>query len=193
MARTDKKSKSVYAPGPKDQAVERHTLAVLVNNEPGVLARVVGLFSGRGYNIDSLTVTEINHARHLSRITVVCSGTPHVIEQIIAQLERLVPVLKVNDLTSHGDCFFRELALVRVRACTEKEIEKTGALQKFDAHVLEIGDGFSILEATGAAEDIDKFIEAIEPLQIINVARTGVAGIARTKKSLEEQLDKKAP
>lgn len=188
MARTDKKSKSVYAPGPRNQAVETHTIAVLVNNEPGVLARVVGLFSGRGYNIDSLTVTEINHARHLSRITVVCSGTPRVIEQIITQLERLVPVLKVNDLTTHGNCFFRELALVRLKPCTQKDIEKTGALKKFDAHVLENAKDFCILEASGTSEDIDNFIKAIEPLKIINVARTGVAGIARTPKSLEEQL-----
>lgn len=188
MARPDKKSKSVYAPAPKDQKVGRHTLAVLVNNEPGVLARVVGLFSGRGYNIDSLTVTEVNHARHLSRITVVCSGTPHVIEQIITQLERLVPVLMVNDLTLHGDCIFRELALVRVKACTEKQIEKTGVLKKFDAHILDNTKDFCIFEATGTSEDTDKFVEAIAPLGIINIARTGIAGIARTKKSLEEKL-----
>lgn len=103
--------------------IERHTMAVLVDNEAGVLARVIGLFAGRGYNIESLTVAEVNHAEGLSRITVVTRGTPPVIEQIKAQLERLIPVHKVSDLTVDGPAVERELALVKVAATGDPRVE----------------------------------------------------------------------
>src|SRR6201993_604867 len=107
----------------KNTAVERHTLSILVDNEPGVLARVIGLFSGRGYNIDSLTVSETEHEKHLSRITIVTAGTPMVIDQIKHQLERLLPVHKVVDLTVTGRAIERELAMIKVRGGGEKRVE----------------------------------------------------------------------
>src|SRR5471032_960569 len=109
---------------------ETHTLCVLVDNEPGVLARVIGLFSGRGYNIDSLTVSETEHQKHLSRITIVTRGTPMVIEQIKNQLDRLVPVHRVVDLTLAGPAIERELAMVKVRSKGEPRME---ALRLADA------------------------------------------------------------
>ena len=118
-----KKGKSVYAPPPKRKARELHTIALLVSNEPGVLARVIGLFSGRGYNIESLTVTETEHEAQVSRITIITKGTPMVINQIKAQLERMVPIHTVNDLTVSGASLERELALVKVAGKGEKRVE----------------------------------------------------------------------
>src|SRR5579862_1561236 len=117
--------------------IERHTIAVLVNNEPGILARVVGLFSGRGYNIDSLTVAEIDRANNLSRITIVTTGTPMIIEQIKAQLSRLVPVHKVHDLTAEGPHVEREMALVKVVGKGEARIESLRLADIFRAQVID--------------------------------------------------------
>ncbi|WP_069299997.1 acetolactate synthase small subunit [Neptunicoccus sediminis] len=159
--------------------IETHTLAVLVDNEAGVLARVIGLFSGRGYNIESLTVAETDHAGHLSRITVVTTGTPQVIEQIKAQLGRLVPVHEVHDLTVEGPSVERELALIKVNGVGEKRVEAMRTSEVFRANVVDSTLESFVFEITGAPEKIDAFVEMMRPLGLVEVARTGVAAIMR--------------
>ena len=158
---------------------ERHTLSVLVDNEPGVLARVIGLFSGRGYNIDSLTVSETEHAKHLSRITVVTNGTPMVIEQIKNQLERLVPVHSVHDLTVKGPSIERELAMVKVRGKGENRVEALRLADAFRARVIDAGTESFIFEITGASDKIESFINLMLPLGLVEVSRTGAVAIGR--------------
>jgi len=158
---------------------ERHTLAVIVDNEAGVLARVIGLFSGRGYNIESLTVAEIDHSGHLSRITIVTTGTPQVIEQIKAQLGRIVPVHKVNDLTVEGPSVDRELALFKVEGSGEKRVEALRLADIFRANVVDSTLTSFVFEITGAPEKIDAFAELMRPLGLLEVARTGVAALSR--------------
>ncbi|WP_298917928.1 acetolactate synthase small subunit [uncultured Roseobacter sp.] len=159
--------------------VERHTLAVLVENEPGVLARVIGLFSGRGYNIDSLTVAEVDHTGHLSRITIVTSGTPQVIEQIKAQLGRIVSVHDVHDLTVEGASVERELAMFKVSGTGEKRVEALRLADIFRASVVDSTLESFIFEITGAPDKIDAFAELMRPLGLTDVARTGVAALSR--------------
>ncbi len=158
---------------------ERHTLSVLVDNEPGVLARVIGLFSGRGYNIDSLTVSETEHEKHLSRITIVTTGTPMVIEQIRHQLERLVQVQRVVDLTESGPAIERELAMVKVRGKGENRVEALRLADAFRARVIDAGTESFIFEITGASEKIESFINLMLPLGLVEVSRTGVVAISR--------------
>ena len=158
---------------------EQHTLSVLVDNEPGVLARVIGLFSGRGYNIDSLTVTETEHEKHLSRITIITTGTPMVIEQIIAQLERLVPVHSVSDLTVSGTSLERELALVKVAGKGDKRVEALRLAEAFRASVVDASTEHFVFEVTGRTSKLEQFITLMGPLGLQNVARTGVAAIGR--------------
>lgn len=179
-----KRSRSVYAPGPKEVVIESHTFAVLVENEPGVLARVIGLFSGRGYNIDSLTVAETDHDASLSRITIVCSGTPQVIEQIRTQLERLVPVRSVKDLTTHSPFVDRELALVKVVGEGEKRIEALRVADIFRARVVDSTLESFVFEVTGTTEKIEAFLDLMRPLGLIDASRTGVAAISRGKDSI---------
>lgn len=178
-AKDKKASKSVYAPSTVTEKIESHTLAVLVNNEPGVLARVIGLFAGRGYNIESLTVAETNHTEHLSRITLVCSGTPAVIEQIKSQLRRLVPVLEVSDLTIESPFVERELALVKVVCTGEKRIEALRSADIFRARAVDSTLESFVFEITGTQEKINAFIELMKPLGLVDVSRTGIAAIAR--------------
>jgi acetolactate synthase-1/3 small subunit len=159
--------------------IERHTIAVLVDNEPGILARVVGLFSGRGYNIDSLTVAEVDRGNNLSRITVVTSGTRMIIEQIKAQLSRLVPVRKVHDLTDEGPCVERELALIKVAGTGEPRIESLRLADVFRARVVDSTTESFVFELTGGAEKVNAFIALMEPLGLVEVSRTGAAAIAR--------------
>ena len=159
--------------------IERHTLTVLVDNEAGVLARVVGLFSGRGYNIDSLTVSETEHAKHLSRITIVTSGTPMVIEQIKNQLDRLVPVHRVNDLTTSGPSLERELAMVKVRGKGDHRVEALRLADAFRARVIDATTGSFVFEITGKSDKIDQFVELMLPLGLVEVSRTGVVAIGR--------------
>jgi acetolactate synthase-1/3 small subunit len=159
--------------------IERHTIAVLVDNEPGILARVVGLFSGRGYNIDSLTVAEVDRANSLSRITVVTSGTRMIIEQIKAQLSRLVPVRKVHDLTDEGPFVEREMALFKVVGKGEHRIEALRLADIFRARVIDSTIESFIFEMTGAADKLNAFIELMEPLGLVEVSRTGAVAIAR--------------
>ena len=160
-------------------AAETHTLAVIVDNEPGVLARVIGLISGRGYNIASLTVSETQHEKHVSRITIVTSGTPSVIEQIRHQLERMVPVHSVADLTASGQSLNRELAMVKVAGSGEKRVEALRLADAFRARVIDAGTTSFIFEITGKSDKVDQFISLMVPLGLVEVARTGVAGISR--------------
>ena len=159
--------------------VETHTLAVLVENEPGVLARVIGLFSGRGYNIESLTVAEVDHSGHRSRITIVTSGTPQVINQIKMQLERMVPVHEVQDLTVEGPFVSRELALIKVIAKGEHRVEALRIAEIFRANVVDSTLQSFVFEITGTPEKVDAFCELMRPLGEVRLARTGVAAIAR--------------
>ncbi len=159
--------------------IERHTLALLVENEPGVLARVIGLFSGRGYNIDSLTVAEVDHTGHLSRITIVTSGTPQVIEQIKAQLGRIVPVHDVHDLTVEGASVERELAMFKVVGTGDKRVEALRLADIFRASVVDSTLESFVFEITGAPEKIDAFADLMRPLGLSDVARTGVAALSR--------------
>jgi len=158
---------------------ERHTISVLVDNESGVLARVIGLFAGRGYNIESLTVAEVNVSEHLSRITVVTSGTPMIIEQIKNQLRRLVPVRKVTDLTVEGESLEREMALVKVQGVGEKRVEALRIADIFRARVIDATIESFVFEMTGSTEKLNAFINLMQPLGLIDVSRTGVVAIAR--------------
>lgn len=174
-------SKSVYGPGPKEESVESHTLTILVDDEPGVLARVIGLFSGRGYNIDSLTVAAVDHTKNLSRITIVCTGTPLVIEQIKNHLTKLVPVHGVYDLTLEGAFVSRELCLIKVCSTGNKRIEALRTADIFRARVVDSTLESFIFEVTGGTEKVDAFIELMRPLGMVNVSRTGVAAMIRGK------------
>ncbi|MEN8721811.1 MAG: acetolactate synthase small subunit [Alphaproteobacteria bacterium] len=159
--------------------IERHTMAVLVDNESGVLARVIGLFAGRGYNIESLTVAEVDDDAHQSRITIVTEGTPQVIAQIKAQLDRLVPVHKVHDLTVEGPSVERELALVKVVAKGDRRVEALRISDVFRARAIDSTLESFVFEITGASAKIDAFINLMRPLGLSDVSRTGVAAIAR--------------
>src|SRR3954465_15026696 len=169
---------------PASQDVESHTLSVIVDNEPGVLARVIGLFSGRGYNIDSLTVSETEHEKHLSRITIATSGTPMVIEQIKNQLDRLVPVHKVSDLTEEGAHLERELALVKVRGTGNKRVESLRIADIFRARVVDSTIESFVFEMTGSSAKLNAFINLMQPLGLVDVSRTGVVAIARGPEAL---------
>ena len=172
-------STSHYPAAPTAQRAETHTLSVLVDNEPGVLARVIGLFSGRGYNIESLTVSETEHRQHLSLITIVTTGTPMVIEQIKNQLDRLVPVHHVVDMTLAGNAIERELAMVKVKGKGENRVEALRLADAFRARVIDATTESFVFEITGATDKIEQFIALMLPLGRIEVARTGIAAIMR--------------
>jgi len=152
---------------------------VLVDNEPGVLARVVGLFSARGYNIESLTVAEIDTVSHASRITIVTSGTPLILEQIRAQLERMVSIRAVHDVSSDPLGLERELALFKVRGSGEARAEALRLADIFRARVVDTTHESFVFELTGASSKIDKFIGLMAPLGLVEVSRTGVLSINR--------------
>lgn len=165
---------------PEGQTPEiRTTLAVIVDNEPGVLARVVGLFSARGYNIESLTVAETDHSRHTSRITVVTKGTPQVLEQIRAQLDRLVPVHRVVDFLGDDSAVRRELALIKVAGEGDQRVEALRLADAFKARVLDATLSSFVFELTGAPKKLDDFIDLMRPLGLVEVSRTGIAAIRR--------------
>ena len=159
--------------------IERHTIALLVDNEPGVLARVIGLFSGRGYNIESLTVAEVDRQKSLSRITVVTTGTRMIIEQIKAQLSRLVPVHKIRDLTDEGPFVEREMALIKVAGQGEARIESLRLADLFRARVVDSTTESFVFEMTGSSEKLNAFITLMEPLGLVEISRTGAAAISR--------------
>lgn len=163
-------------------AESRHTLAVLVDNEFGLLARVIGLFSGRGYNIESLTVAEVDHEKNLSRITIVTSGSEAVIEQIKRQLDRMVPVHNVTDLTVEGPHIERELALVTVKGTGKQRLETLKIAEAFHARTVFAAAESFIFEVTGTSEEVDEFIDCMRPLGMTEMVRSGVVAIARSKK-----------
>ncbi len=164
---------------PHAESEEKHTLAILVDNEAGVLARVIGLFSGRGYNIESLTVAEVDHEGHRSRITVVTKGTPSVIDQIEAQLGRIVPVHEVHDLTMDGPSVERELALIKVQGAGDKRVEALRMADIFRANVVDSTLDSFVFEVTGTPEKVDAFTDLMRPLGLVEIARTGVAALSR--------------
>lgn len=170
---------SHYPNAPIAQPIARHTLAVIVDNEPGVLARIAGLFSGRGYNIESLTVSETEHEKHLSRITVVTSGTAAVIDQIKAHLDRLVPVHRVVDLTLQGEALERELALVKVVGKGEHRVEAMRLAAAFGARTLDASLTSFVFELTGTTEEIERFIKLMTAVGLTEVSRTGIAAMSR--------------
>lgn len=169
---------------PKGGETARHTISVVVDNEAGALARVIGLFSGRGYNIESLTVAEVTQDNTVSRITVVTSGTPMVIEQIKAQLERLIPVQRVVDLTVEGPAVEREMALVKVRGTGETRVEALRIADIFRARVVDTSTQSFIFEITGPTDKIEAFIDLMDPIGLVEISRTGVAAIARGAEAL---------
>jgi acetolactate synthase-1/3 small subunit len=170
---------SAYFMEERHDRTERHTLSILVDNEPGVLARVIGLFSGRGYNIESLTVSETEHAAHLSRITIVTTGTPMVLTQIKHQLERLVPVHSVTDLTADGQPLERELALVKVAGRGEARVEALRLAEAFRATVIDATTDHFVFEVTGRTSKIEQFLAIMTPLGLVQVCRTGIAAVSR--------------
>ncbi len=161
------------------EAIEKHTISVLVDNEPGVLARVIGLFSGRGYNIESLTVAETDAAQKVSRMTIVTSGTRMIIEQIKNQLGRLVPVHRVRDLTDEGPHIERELALIKVSGSGERRIEALRLADIFKARVVDATLSSFVFEMTGTVEELDSFIDLMGQLGLVEVSRTGVAAMSK--------------
>ncbi len=159
--------------------IERHTLSVLVDNEPGILARIAGLFSARGFNIDSLTVSETEHEKGLSRITVVTVASPKVLTQIKLQLERLIPVHKVHDLTAEGKALERELALVKVAGTGDNRVETLRLAEAFRAQVVDASIESFVFEITGKPSKIEQFISLMVPLGLVEVVRTGLVAISR--------------
>lgn len=170
----------------ESEELQFHTMSILVDNEPGVLARVVGLFSGRGYNIASLTVSEVDLVENLSRITIVTSGTLMIIEQIKAQLNRLIPVHEVNDLTMEGAHVERELALVKVVGTGDVRVESLRIADIFRARVVDSTHASFVFEIVGDTGKLDAFINLMKMLGLKNVSRTGVAAIARGSNSKEK-------
>ena len=180
-------SKSVYAPGQDQGDIRTHTLSILVDNEPAVLARVIGLFSGRGYNIDSLTVAETDHDNSLSRITIVTSGTEIVIDLIRAQLENIVPVRSVHDLTLFGAHISRELALVKIVGSIEDHDKAKDVAAQFDGRIVDETSESCVFEVKGDSKEVDDFIEAMRPLGLLDVSRSGVAAISLGTKKIGDE------
>jgi acetolactate synthase-1/3 small subunit len=176
---------STHYPDPtRIEPVNRHTLAVVVDNEPGVLARIAGLFSGRGYNIESLTVTETEHEAHISRITIVTAGTNSIIEQIKSQLGRLVPVHRVVDLTLSGEAVEREMCLVKVVGKGEHRVEAMRLASAFGARTLDATLTSFIYELTGTTDEVERFIALMTAVGLVEVSRTGIAAMARGAEGL---------
>jgi acetolactate synthase I/III small subunit len=176
---------SAYFIDTKKQDINAHTLAVVAENQPGVLARIIGLFAGRGYNIDSLTVSETEHEKHVSRFTIVTSGTEKVVAQIKAQLERMVLVHSVADLTVQGNFLARELAMVKVVGHGDKRVEALRLADAFRARVVDASTDSFVFELTGKPDKIDQFISLMVPLGLVEVARTGVAAISRGPEAMK--------
>jgi acetolactate synthase-1/3 small subunit len=168
----------------RTETAERHTLSVTVANEPGILARIAGLFAGRGYNIESLTVADVTEDEAISRITVVTKAAPTTIEQIIAQLDRLPSVVRVLDLTAQGPHVERELALVKVAGSGDHRIEALRLAEVYRARVVDATISSFVFEVTGGTDKIDKFLELMREVGLVEVARTGIAAIARGRDAI---------
>lgn len=169
---------SVYGDGPGATSLERHTLSVLVDNEPGVLSRIIGLFSGRGYNIESLTVSEVSRKLNQSRMTIVAVGTSSVIAQIINQLDRLVPVHKVTDLTVLGPHVERDLALIKIASTKENLLKAYEIANEYGAIVTDKTDESYVFQFVDTPERVDEFLDAVTPLGMQNISRTGAAAMS---------------
>lgn len=167
--------------------ISSHTISVLVDNDPGVLARVIEMFSGRGYNIESLTVAEVDEVQELSRITIVTSGNEYVIAQIKAQLGRIIPVHSVMDLTDEGAAVERELALIKVQGVGEKRAEALRLADIFRVRVLDATANSFIFEATGTTEKVNAFINLMRGLGLVDISRTGIAAISRGSEPMEKE------
>jgi acetolactate synthase-1/3 small subunit len=167
----------------RQEQAERHTLAVVVDNEPGILARIAGLFTARGYNIESLTVSDVSADKAVSRLTIVTAASAHVMEQIIAQLDRLVPVHSVTDLTAMGPHVERELALVKVAGTGDHRIEALRLADIYRARVLDATTGSFVFEVTGGRAKIDTFVGLMAEVGLVEVARTGIVAIARGREA----------
>jgi acetolactate synthase-1/3 small subunit len=165
----------------KTEAEQRHTLAIMVDNEPGILARIAGLFTARGYNIESLTVSDVTADHAVSRITIVTTASDQTMEQILAQLDRLIPVHSVTDLTTLGPHVERELALVKVAGVGDHRIEALRLADVYRARVVDATTSSFVFEVTGGREKIDTFITLMREVGLIEVARTGIVAIARGK------------
>ena len=176
---TQANPQSVYPVTAKSEKIGERIIAVIVDNEPGVLGRVVGLISARGYNIESLTVAETDVEKHRSRITIVTSGTPSKIEQIKLQLARLVPVRRVIDVTQETDALERELALVKVRSSGEQRVEAMRLADIFRARALDTTHTSFVFEVTGPRDKINAFVDLMRPLGLVEISRTGVLSIRR--------------
>jgi len=163
----------------KHEAAERHVLTILVDNEAGILAKIAGLFTARGYNIDSLTVADISDNHAVSRITIVTHGPPAVIDQIHAQLERLIPVHKVIDLTEMGPHVERELALIKVAGTGDNRVEALRLCDVFRAKVVDTTTSSFIFELTGPPDKIDSFVALMREIGLVEVGRTGIVGMMR--------------
>ena len=175
-----KKSKSAYSEPSKFGKKDHHIIVVWVDNEAGVLARVVGLFSGRGYNIESLAVAEVDKKKHLSRITIVTSGTPEVIEQIKLQLKKLIPVHKVADFSRNdSNILFKELALFKIVSSSTKQEKAKKICKKYNSVVLDKSKKSFVIQVTALRRDIDKLIEALKPLGLVSTSRTGAVAMTR--------------
>ena len=168
----------------RENEEQDHTFSVLVENEAGVLARVIGLLSGRGYNIESLTVAEVDKDKHLSKITIVSSGTQMVLEQIRAQLERLVPVKAVADLTVDGPSIERELALIKVVGGDKVQAECLKVANEFQASIIDSNQEFCVFEVVESTEKVDALVDLLKPLGLVDVSRSGVVAIARGPKAI---------
>lgn len=184
MVENTKTNESVYASNPGDLTIQKHTLSVLVDNEPGVLARVIGLFSGRGYNIESLTVAEVSKEMNHSRMTIVAVGTPSVIIQIKQQLERLVPVHKVTDLTELGDHIARDLVLIKIAGSAENLLKAYEVATEYGATVTNKTDESYVFQYVEAPQKVDEFLDKIIPLGMQNISRTGSAAMSCGKEKM---------
>ncbi|WP_421932670.1 acetolactate synthase small subunit [Phenylobacterium sp.] len=176
---SDTQPASVYDLTPSEEAESLATFAILVDNEPGVLHRLVGLFAARGYNIESLTVAETDRRAHTSRVTIVTRGTPHVLAQIEAQLEKMVATRHVQDISRDPNGLERELALVKVKGSGGDRVEALRIADIFRAKVLDTTIDSFIFELTGASSKIDKFVDLMRPLGLVELSRTGVLSITR--------------
>ena len=175
-----KKSKSAYSEPSKIGKKEHHIIVIWVDNEAGVLARVVGLFSGRGYNIDSLAVAEIDKKKHLSRITIVTIGTPEVIEQIKLQLKKLIPVHKVADFSRNDSkILFKELALFKMIGNSKKQEKVKKICKKYNVVVLDKSKKSFVVQVTALRIEIDKLIDNLKPLGLVSISRTGAVAMTR--------------
>lgn len=170
---------SVYEPTHEEEPERLATFAVLVDNEPGVLHRLVGLFSGRGYNIESLTVAETDRRAHTSRVTIVTRGKPHVLTQIEAQLTKMVATRDVRDVSRDPNGLERELALVKVKGLGPERMEALQLAEIFRARVIDTTHESFVFELTGASSKIDKFVDLMRPLGLVELSRTGVLSITR--------------